>query len=504
MVQYDQFRKMGMNHAAIGLEQSDTAVTYYCTPQDAKIIGWAGVDGIHYCTIPKFGDVIFAVSPMNLGDCVHPIARTFEDLLRLLLTCGDMAVLEQCYAWNREQFDAFLLDCPVTEKQKKILDRVKKKFALEPMEDAFGYVKRLQSEFDLSQIPYTEDYYDPDMNAAAPEPKEWTVTYNGNFWGNRGEPGREIPVRKHFCWGNEAWYIPAVYACDQGLVVDYLLEVEPAEMNAFFCKWDLINQNERAYSEEQLERIEWENPLNVEFDGKLTVNGIVLRSTHGCGMGWIPESCRMEGMEPQREMSYVLNHYGLNRESAWRISRQCYAWGDLNSVEPESLFLRMERHPVNFYGNPFRTPEEGESVSVIHPVTGQKFTLTVHAVERKELPEHAFRDPAMEYPSHFVAMSYSMEPDIRQRGFMLRDCARGDDPRMKKSDPNELGPVMVSATAIGVIGGSDGPTAMIVGQTNTPRRYAACSALRFEPVETVDWLPVFSEKTVDDLEIQLI
>lgn len=44
--------------------------------------------------------MVFVVNPMDFGDCVHPIARNFEDLLRLLLSCADMAALEQCYAWD--------------------------------------------------------------------------------------------------------------------------------------------------------------------------------------------------------------------------------------------------------------------------------------------------------------------------------------------------------------------------------------------------------------------
>ena len=55
MTTYQKFKKLNIRHSAIGLEQSDTDVTYYCTPRDAAIIGWAGVDGIHYCTIPEFG-----------------------------------------------------------------------------------------------------------------------------------------------------------------------------------------------------------------------------------------------------------------------------------------------------------------------------------------------------------------------------------------------------------------------------------------------------------------
>lgn len=169
MTTYQKFKALPIDHSVIGLEQSDSDVTYYCTPKDANIIGWAGVDGIHYCTIPEFGEMIFAVSPMNFGDCVHPIARNFKDLLRMLLFCGDMGALEQCYAWDEEQFKAFLIDYPMTEAQKTALGVIQKEFGIEPMEDAFAYVKQLQSEFALSRIPYTEDYYDEDMNPAAPE-----------------------------------------------------------------------------------------------------------------------------------------------------------------------------------------------------------------------------------------------------------------------------------------------------------------------------------------------
>ena len=65
--------------SAFGIDRGDEESCYFCTPVGARIIGWTGVDGIHYCTVPQFGDMIFAVSPMNFGDCVHPIARDFED-----------------------------------------------------------------------------------------------------------------------------------------------------------------------------------------------------------------------------------------------------------------------------------------------------------------------------------------------------------------------------------------------------------------------------------------
>lgn len=141
MITYSEFTKKNIDLTPLGFERNNQFVPYYCTPENATILASAGVDGIHYCTIPDFGDLIFAVSPMNFGDCVHPIARSFEHLLRLLLSCVDMAALEQCYAWDEEQYKAFLIDCPATEEQQAVLDEIRNKLGLTPFIDAFSYVK---------------------------------------------------------------------------------------------------------------------------------------------------------------------------------------------------------------------------------------------------------------------------------------------------------------------------------------------------------------------------
>ena len=39
MTLYQKFRNLNIDHSAIGLDQSDTDVTYYCTPRNAEIIG---------------------------------------------------------------------------------------------------------------------------------------------------------------------------------------------------------------------------------------------------------------------------------------------------------------------------------------------------------------------------------------------------------------------------------------------------------------------------------
>lgn len=504
MTVYQKFKKLKINHSAIGLEQSDTNALYYCTPKDAEVIGWAGVDGIHYCTIPEFGEMIFAVSPMNFGDCVHPIAQSFEELLRLLLSGASMDALEQCYAWDEEQFKAFMMDGSVTKEQRSVLDTIRKEFNLEPIENAFAYVKELQSGFNLSLIPYTEDYYDPEMNAAAPTPApEWKVTYDGGFWNNEGNSGFEFSIDKTFYWGNEKWYVPAVYICDKGLIVDYFMETAPAQVKTFIDKWDLFNEYRNHYTKEQQEQIQREHPLNVSFHGHITFNGQELQSDHGCGLTWLPDSCQSENPYHDPEAKYVLEHYGLDRNQAWSINRWSYRWSKTNRLDVHSITVRMERQRENISGQHFVTPAIDTSLSITHPLTGQAYILTVHKVEQQELPETAFRDSSMEYPSRFTAISYSLEPDITGRGFMIQDCVEGDKPRQKECASNACEPVAFAAASVGVIGSADGPTAITMGQ-KTQKLHAACSSLHFEPVDEVEWRVIFSEKLMGDVEVELV
>ena len=502
MTTYEQFRQLNIDFSVIGMMQRESCEPYFCTPKDARILGWAGVDGIHYCTIPEFGEMIFAVSPMNFGDYVHPIARNFTDLLRMLLFCADMAAIEQCYAWDEEQFQAFMIPCPMTEKQKAVLNVIREKFGLEPMTDAFAYVKQLQSEFDLRKIPYTEEYYDPDMNDAAPEQeKEWKVTFDGGFWGGDGKPGTEVPIGKRFCWGSEKWYIPAAYICDEGLVLDYCMEADPIEVKAFIDKWDLLNESRNHYTKEQQEQIQREHPLHIRFYGRVTVNWQPLENGHSCGVTWLPESCVSGEVRQNETAQRILNHYGLDANRAWSFQRWSYPWNEMDRQDLYALSVCMERQRKNIAGQHFITPAVGESIILTHPLTGEVYTLTVHELEQQELPEGAFPDPGVEYPNHMLAMSYSLEPDITGRGFMIQDCADGDKPRRKNHDSSSVS--IAHAASIGVIGGADGPTAIIMG-TNAPKLHAACSSLHFETVEEVEWRAVFSEKLMEDMDVCLI
>lgn len=68
------FKKTKIDLSLLGFDMNGEFELYYCTPKKAQIIASSGVDGIHFCTIPQFGEIIFAVSPgrnFQVRDCLQ-------------------------------------------------------------------------------------------------------------------------------------------------------------------------------------------------------------------------------------------------------------------------------------------------------------------------------------------------------------------------------------------------------------------------------------------------
>ena len=161
MTAYRKFQNLKIDHSAIGMDQNVSDITYFCTPVGAEVIGRAGVDGIHYCLIEGFGELVFAVSPAALpGEYVHPIARSFEDLLKLLLACGSMDAIEQAYMWKEELFNQYIMDNQPNENQKSAMHVIADAFHIAPIENPYDYIKELQAGFDYNGMAYELCHYD--------------------------------------------------------------------------------------------------------------------------------------------------------------------------------------------------------------------------------------------------------------------------------------------------------------------------------------------------------
>lgn len=514
MTAYEKFQALELDRSWLGLERGENRSDYFCAPVGARVIGWAGVDGIHCCFVEGFGEMVFAVSPANLpGDYVHPLARSFEEFVRLLLACNGLDAAEQAHGWSREQFEAYLAQYPPESERRAALDALGAGLSLAPMDDPYGYIKEVQSSFDYGALAFGEEYWDyVGRPSPPPQAPAWRVTYGGGWWGRGGRqrPGTEISVGKTFAWGGHVWHVPAVYACGKGLVADLCMEIEPDRMREFWARWRPWMAEGRTLTPEEEDRQSLENPMSVDFDIEASVNGRPLRRTSGFGLAWTPPDCRPDWEEPGElnrqdcEGLWVLEHYGLDRGKCWLFCRESFPWAAKPKLK--ELSFTLSQLPVAMPGPRFAVSGAGEDVPFLHPATGQEHVLHVEEYEPQELDpgQLARMDNAeWEYPSHFTAMTYAVWPDLPQRAVSVRDCGEGDRPR-RKTPPEPMGPTAASATALEVIGGMPGPAAVVLANGESARRRGVCSALRFQAGEPVEWRMVFYEKTVEDLEVNIL
>lgn len=476
--------------------------TFELIVRGASVFGWAGIDGIHFCFIRGFGEMVFSVSPMNTSpDYVHPVAENFTDFLRLILACGDVAAVEQAWMWNEAQFEAFLNENPTTQEQQQTLSEISEKMNLLPMEQPWTYIKNLQSSFDYSQIKYTEDYYDNDMTSEAElVAPEWKVYFDGDFWGHRGKDraGKEIKLDKQFDWAGYHWVIPAAYSCSKGLVVDFCMRVDSESIRDFMKKWNLDWENDSCenFTREQQMQMEWENPLCFNFKPCLKLNEKILQTTHGCAVSFNP--CLPDGVINELEAKWAIDHYGLDSTYGWVICRDVFPWGTKHHPEINKLFLTMEQQPGQVPGSHFKVHAPGDSFMFSHPVSGITHTLTVQEIEQQTVPQNSFGSDRWIYPTHYIAMSYTLTPEPMEN-ISVFDCDEGDRPIEVTPDDHSFRPVGSSSCfVVGVIGGADGPTAVIYGTNSQEKLHAACSALHFEPVgDDVEWRIVFNVTQFD-------
>lgn len=233
-------------------------------------------------------------------------------------------------------------------------------------------------------------------------------------------------------------------------------------------------------------QMEWENPLCFNFKPCLKLNEKILQTTHGCAVSFNP--CLPDGVINELEAKWAIDHYGLDSTYGWVICRDVFPWGTKHHPEINKLFLTMEQQPGQVPGSHFKVHAPGDSFMFSHPVSGITHTLTVQEIEQQTVPQNSFGSDRWIYPTHYIAMSYTLTPEPMEN-ISVFDCDEGDRPIEVTPDDHSFRPVGSSSCfVVGVIGGADGPTAVIYGTNSQEKLHAACSALHFEPVgDDVEW-----------------
>lgn len=161
---FEQYNRLNIDASFIGLEKTDSS-GYFCDPIGAKFFAALGVDGIHFCFIDGFGEMVFSVTPIAVENKnVNPLAYNFKDFLSLVVACRNSNLIEQIYWMSRDEFYYHLkeeLNDPFgKEETEAALGVIQSELKIEPIADPYGYVRELQEAFDYSQIKYSDEYYE--------------------------------------------------------------------------------------------------------------------------------------------------------------------------------------------------------------------------------------------------------------------------------------------------------------------------------------------------------
>ena len=126
-------------------------------------------------------------------------------------------------------------------------------------------------------------------------------------------------------------------------------------------------------------------------------------------------------------------------------------------------------------------------------MTGKKHTLTVTAVEQQKFSK--LRHIGEKEPPLCTIMNYDISPKIPRDEISVNDRSEPEKPR------GIIAPCGKAASAIGIIGGADGPTVII---SEYESGHTACSSMHFEPEYEPDWCMTFYDKPREDIEVELI
>lgn len=310
---------------------------------------------------------------------------------------------------------------------------------------------------------------------------EWNAKFD-----KAGREGREVPIGKEFYWDGCRCTVPAAYVCDEGLILDWYMEIDRETYRAFLEKWRHLF--EREGQEGMPTRQEWrefhrENPAENYAQNTVYVNGRKLKYECGTGYFWVPESLRPI-MCDRIDSKPFMTRYGLDAEAVWQCWREKFRWDEAGAPELESLDLELRQMFRDaFPSTTFQTPKAGEQVTIFNPVTGCEHIVTVLDVRQEK--RQLFRQEGMRFPEHCTVMTYTLKPEVPKDAFYLGDTVDSDRPIQTGE-------------------GKRGDVTAVASNCKKPKSRWAVSAMHFAPVENVTWQAVFRAKSCEDITVRLL
>lgn len=285
---------------------------------------------------------------------------------------------------------------------------------------------------------------------------------------------KEEELRAELSYNGMDWVIPKVYTSPKGIVLDICRRVLLKEYEEFYKKYK--DADEGKLSDEEQKKIVDENPLGFSPDFRVRVNGEDAESDGWRGAGWVPPEVIGDNLAMQmREGKMLVDYYGLDKSDVWQFFRLAARWpnGKRSDIQTLELTISVRQKEVQT-GVEFETMEgNGRAVvSFVNPIDGQEHQLCIEDTAWQEIPKETAERMGRDfiYPRQYMAMSYSIQPEISEEyNVQIRDCGYGDNP-IWKGDGKPSG-----ASSIALIGGIRGAKKSI------------CSHMYFEKKEKVCW-----------------
>lgn len=312
--------------------------------------------------------------------------------------------------------------------------------------------------------------------------------------------GKRIALEKQFQWNEEEWYIPAMYVCSEGLVIDFCERVAPEKIKAFMEKWS----QEEPWKLPKEIKAQWtaENPLLpfIHFTPHLSINGKESPEIHSQSATWNPfDTPECYDYEWQYEKNVcAVQQAGCDINTGWMIHRMSFVWPTKRKPKLSTATLRLEHDMQYISGEPFQINHAGEQIPFEHPITKENHVLKVLSYQPEEVAEQDRQRFDYLLPHCCTELQYEIIPPLERSSYSLSDCVPSDTPRDIQQVTN-----LIRKEAGVPEAKNDCIVWATYDRTKIPDVATVYSSLHFEPTDNVLWQFTFHQQLYEDVELQL-
>jgi len=314
------------------------------------------------------------------------------------------------------------------------------------------------------------------------------IYYNSSLWDKgKGLPGLPQKIYWQFEYAGSKRCIPIIYRFSKGIVFDVITFLDEAKLREFYEKYTAI---EETLTPLQRRCAKQEHPYQDVPFKEIWINGKRVERGYSSS-----SAISMPWEQQDDKLTLVRKAYSsiLKGITCFACERFCVPYPETDSKAQKIMrFFRLDRvnsvklstHSVQCF-TPldihFEMPskENQKEVCFKHPITGITHTLYFQNADFVEMPLDADGNRSF----YAVQSIYEIEPALPQGDTLqFNSSVQYTEPPADKFSPTV-------ASSIGIIGGSDGPTAIFVTAKNQEK--AVPRGLHGLPLHICFSVPIF-------------